>query len=99
MSDDALLAVLRWRIKKRRLEQRLRQEDVADAAEMSLRSYQRFEAYESDKPFNPTLQKLLAISRVLDTTVPILTSAPSEEEIAALQEPMTERVWHDGKLV
>ena len=100
MSDDELfLAVLRMRIKKRRIECRLRQEDVAEKANMVLRTYQRFEAYKNKEFFNPTLRIVIAIAQALDTTVSELTRELTEEDVAALGETDMRRVWNNGKLV
>ena len=66
---------------------------------MVLRTYQRFEAYQSERYFNPTLRNLMAIAEVLATTVSALTVEPTEEEIEALGEANVRRVWRDGKLV
>ena len=87
------------RIKKRRIECRLRQEDVAEKAEMVLRTYQRFEAYRSEQHFNPTLRNLRAVASALATTVPELTRDLTENEVEELAEADTRRVGHNGKLV
>lgn len=97
--DDLFLAVLRRRIKLRRLDCHLNQEDVAEAAGMVLRTYQRFEAYESKESFNPKIRNLIAIAEALSITVSALTQEPSKDEIQSLGEPLKERVWQDGKLV
>jgi len=97
--DDLFLAVLQMRIKKRRIECRLRQEDVAEKADMVLRTYQRFEGYKSKEFFNPTLRKVRAIAKALDTTVSELTRELTEEEVATLDEADMRRVWNNGKLV
>lgn len=97
--NDVYLAVLRLRIKRTRLALGLRQEDVAEKAEMLLRSYQRFEAYASKRRFNPTLSNLCAVAQALSTTVSELTRPPTEDEVASLDAAETRRVWKDGKLV
>lgn len=100
MPDDELfLAVLQMRIKKRRIERRLRQEDAAEKADMVLRTYQRFEAYKNKEFFNPTLRKIRVIAKALDTTVSELTRELTEEEVAGLSEADMPRVWGDGKVV
>lgn len=100
VSDEELfLAVLRMRIKKRRIERRLRQEDVAEEANMVLRTYQRYEAYNSEQFFNPTLRNVMAVARALATTVPDLTRELTKEEVEELSKADMRRVWHDGKLV
>ena len=99
MSDDLFLAVLRMRIKKLRIERRLRQEDVAEKAGMVLRTYQRFEAYNSEQPFNPTLRNMMSIADSLATTLSDMTREPTEAELEELYKVDTRRVWHDGKVV
>ena len=93
------MAVLKMRIKKCRIERRLRQEDVAEEAGMVLRTYQRFEAYQSKQGFNPTLKKLMAIATALDTTLSNLTRDLTQNEIDELATADNRRVWHDGKVV
>ena len=77
----------------------MRQEDVAEKADMVLRTYQRYEGYNSKQTFNPTLRMLMRISKALDTTVHTLTENLAEEEIAALTASDMQRVWRDGKLI
>lgn len=86
------------RIKKRRIERRLRQEDVAEEADMVLRTYQRYEAYKSEQRFNPTLRNIMAIANALTITVSELTRELTEEEVEELVVDM-QRVWGNGKLV
>jgi transcriptional regulator with XRE-family HTH domain len=97
--NDVYLAVLRLRIKRTRLALGLRQEDVAEKAEMLLRTYQRFEAHASKRHFNPTLSSLCAVAQALSMTVSELTRPATKREIDSLGEVDTRRVWRDGKLV
>jgi DNA-binding XRE family transcriptional regulator len=52
-------------VRERRIESGLTQEAVAEAAQMSVRSYQLIEAGKA----NPTLRKMLSIADALDLTL------------------------------
>ena len=80
---------MRKRIREARLAQGLRQEDVAERTHLPLRTYQRFEAQEEKRPFNPTLFNLLAVARAIGVDLAEFTREPSDTELAELepQEP------------
>ena len=77
--NDAYKRVIRWRLRQIRLRRRLRQDDVAERSEMSLRRYQEFEGGRGK--FNPTLDTLLKLAAVLETPVEELMRTPTEEEL------------------
>jgi transcriptional regulator with XRE-family HTH domain len=83
--DDSYLSVVRNRIREARLAQGLRQEDVAEAAGLQLRTYQRFEALMAERgSFNPTLVSIRAIARSLNVDLETLGAEPSAQEIEAV---------------
>ncbi len=77
--NDAYKRVIRWRLRQIRLKRRLRQDDVAERSEISLRRYQEFEGGRGK--FNPTLDTLLKLAAVLKTPVEELMRTPTEEEL------------------
>jgi transcriptional regulator with XRE-family HTH domain len=85
VSDDPYLAVIRARIKAARTARNLRQEDAAEAAGIELRNWQRLEAVNPARKFNPTLETLRAVSRITGVTVSDLTREPTLDELAALK--------------
>jgi transcriptional regulator with XRE-family HTH domain len=85
MPEDTLLRVIRMRIRTTRLTRGLSQEETANAAELSLRIYQRFEAQRVSQAFNPTFDGLRRVARTLDIPLNKLVHDPSPEEIAALE--------------
>ena len=85
MRDDTFLAVMRLRIRKARLARHLKQEEVAERTHLPLRSYQRFEARDEKRPFNPTLFSLLAVARAIGVDLGEFVREPEEEEIRALE--------------
>jgi transcriptional regulator with XRE-family HTH domain len=91
MSDAVYKRVVRWRIKGRRLELGLRQEDVAEGADISLR---RFQEYENARIyFNPTFDMLLRFAKALDMDLATLLVKPSKEEIEQSRQRITKRVF------
>lgn len=82
MSDSAvekqLAAILGRRLQQLRVAKGLSQDAVAHAADISRQHYQLLESgwgeRRSKKPANPRLSTLIALSKVLDTTVPELVS-------------------------
>ncbi len=81
------------RIRKARLARNLKQEDVAERTHLPLRSYQRFEARDEKRPFNPTLFSLLAVARAIGVDPGEFVKEPDEEEIRSLEtEAWSERV-------
>ena len=94
MPDEAHAAykrVVRWRLRRLRLERNLRQDDVAERAGLSLRRYQEFEGGRG--AFNPTLDTLLKLAEALGEHVEELTRQPSEEELARSVERDQRRVF------
>ena len=86
MRDETYLSVVRHRIREARLAQGLRQEDVAEAADLQLRTYQRFEALKAERSsFNPTLVSIRAIARGLGVELEALTVEPSAQELEAVK--------------
>lgn len=85
MSDDVFKRVVCWRMRQRRIALNLRQEDVAERADMSLRRYQDFEA--GTRKFNPTLDTLLRFAEALESELGELLKRHTREEAkASLQE-------------
>jgi DNA-binding XRE family transcriptional regulator len=82
--EDSYLAVVRARIKAARIARGLRQDDAAELAGIEPRSYQRLEAANAQRKFNPTLETLRAIAGVLGVTVAELTAEPTVEELRAV---------------
>ena len=82
--EDSYLAVVRARIKAARIARGLRQDDAAELAGIEPRSYQRLEAANAQRRFNPTLETLRAIAGVLGVTVSELTAEPSLDELQAV---------------
>lgn len=67
---------LKARLRARRLELNLSQEEVAKRAGLS---YRRYQAFEGDaRPFNPTLATLRRLAEALETTLSVLLVAPGE---------------------
>jgi transcriptional regulator with XRE-family HTH domain len=91
VSDVVFKRVVRWRIKSRRLELGLRQEDVAERANLSLRRFREYEA--GGIYFNPTLDTVLKFCKVLETKPGIILGEPSKEEIEQSRKPVTTRVF------
>jgi transcriptional regulator with XRE-family HTH domain len=83
--------VVRWRIKIRRLELGLRQEDVAERADLSLRRFREYE--NAGIYFNPTLDTLLKFCRALDSKPGILLGEPTKEEIEQSRKRITTRAF------
>jgi transcriptional regulator with XRE-family HTH domain len=93
VSEDPFFAVLRMRIHMARLAKGIRQEDIAELAQLQLRSYARFEAIKPDKGrFNPTVRTLRMIAKTLDLELPELMHEPRETELALLEERIPARV-------
>ena len=65
VSDAALLAIIRARIRAARLARNLSQEEVAAAANIEPRTYQHLENPTARRKFNPRLETLLAVARAL----------------------------------
>jgi transcriptional regulator with XRE-family HTH domain len=82
--EDSYLAVVRMRIKAARIARGLRQDDAAELAGIEPRSYQRLEAANAQRKFNPTLETLRAIAGVLGVTVAELTAEPTADELQAV---------------
>ena len=94
MSGEAHAAykrVVRWRLRQLRLERNLRQDDVAERANLSLRRYQEFESGRG--AFNPTLDTLLKLAEALGAHLEELTRRPTEEELARSVEKDSRRVF------
>ena len=94
MSGEANAAykrVVRWRLRRLRLERNLRQDDVAERSGMSLRRYQEFEGGRGT--FNPTFDTLLKLAEALESHVEELTRQPSEEELEGSLERDQRRVF------
>lgn len=72
--------MIKWRFRQYRVARNLRQEDVAHAAELSLRRYQQFESDAGAERFNPTLNTLLRLAEALEVPVGVLLAAPSRSE-------------------
>ena len=72
------------RIRTVRLAVGLKQEEVADRANLAPRHYRRLEAL-STKKTNPTLEKLRDVAFALGTDVPALTGEPTDEELSHVQ--------------
>ena len=85
MFEDPFLAVVRARIKAARLARQLRQSDAAELAKMELRNWQRLEGFNPRRKFNPTLETLRVVARVLEVSVGELTATPTPEELAMLE--------------
>ena len=83
--------MVRWRMKRRRLELGLRQEDVAAVLEMSQKHYQMYEAGYVN--FNPYLETLVKIGKALEMKLEELIGEPTEEELASSKEPIQERAF------
>lgn len=66
VSDAALLAIIRARIRAARLASNLSQEEVAAAANIEPRTYQHLENPTAKRKFNPRLETLLAVARALN---------------------------------
>ncbi len=81
---------MRMRIRKARRQLRLRQQDIADHTNLTLQSYQRFEARSRRRRFNPTILQLRAIAEALDIELTSLTAEPTPSELKEL--PEDERV-------
>jgi transcriptional regulator with XRE-family HTH domain len=86
-SEDDFVAVLRMRIRDARAKSKARQEDIAERVDMPVRSYQRFEAFQSVKPFNPTILWLRRIAHALGTELSDLVREPTSEEIERARFP------------
>ena len=98
MPDEAHAAykrVVRWRLRRLRLERSLRQDDVAERSGLSLRRYQEFEGGRG--AFNPTLDTLLKLAEALGAHVEELTREPSEEELEDSLERDQRRVFRSTK--
>jgi transcriptional regulator with XRE-family HTH domain len=102
VSVDPFLSVIRIRIKASRVQLKLRQEDAAEQAGIELRNWQRLEAFNPSRKFNPTLETLRAVARVLNTSVSILTEEPTLEELRELKRlavgERPKRVFKDKEL-
>ena len=86
MRNETYLSVVRHRIREARLARGLRQEDVAEAAGLQLRTYQRFEARKPEQgSFNPTLLSIRAIAQALGVELEVLAGEPSAQELEAVK--------------
>ena len=88
---DNLKRVIRWRMKRRRLELGLRQEDIAVATGVSQKHYQMYEAGYVN--FNPTLETLSKFSEALKIKLADLLREPTGEELTLSKEPNPDRVF------
>jgi transcriptional regulator with XRE-family HTH domain len=78
-------------MKARRLELGLRQEDVAERADLSLR---RFRTYETASlNFNPTFDTMVKFCDALETKLEVLLREPTKEEIARSRVRDTSRAF------
>ena len=76
---------MRQRIRKARLATGMSQEDVAERAQMPVRSYQRFEARDEKRVFNPNLFNLLAVARGIGVDLGEFVTEPTAEEVEELE--------------
>ena len=52
---------------------------------MPVRSYQRFEARDEKRPFNPSLFSMLAVARGIGVDLGGFVAEPTEEEVVELE--------------
>jgi transcriptional regulator with XRE-family HTH domain len=83
--------VVRWRIKIRRLELGLRQEDVAEQADLSLRRFQEYE--NAHIYFNPTLDMVLRFCKVLELEPEVLFRKPTDDEVKLSRKRISQRAF------
>jgi transcriptional regulator with XRE-family HTH domain len=97
VSDELYLAVVRRRIQKARLARNLRQEDVAEALGISVRSYQRYEGEAREKAFNPYVTTVRKIAHALGEDVGTILAEPTKREFEAMsRDPRRTRVRRPG---
>lgn len=79
MDEERFAAAVQGRLRARRLELNLTQDQVARRARISTRRYQEFEGEPGAKNrFNPTLRTLVRLSTALEIDVSILLDVQSE---------------------
>jgi transcriptional regulator with XRE-family HTH domain len=88
VSGNSYLAVLKLRVRDARIALDLRQEDAAEAANMQLRSYQRFESPNDKKEFNPSIMTIRAVAQAVGLTMCALTQEPSPSELERVGQPL-----------
>ena len=84
VSDDLYLAVVRMRVREARYATNLKQEMVAERADLTLRHYQRYEA-RTKNVFAMSLLTLRRIAQVLNADIAELTREPSEQDVGKLE--------------
>lgn len=90
MSGDALLTVLRYRIRQARVECGLTQEEAAEKVGLPLRSYQRFEG--KARTFNPTLVNVHRVTSAFGLSLDALLRPLSPEERPGFEAWVAHRV-------
>ncbi len=89
---NTYLLVIQLRISNARLKYRLTQEQVADLANMPVRSYQGLEGIREGRNFNPTLLTLLAVAKAVSLKLTELIKEPTSDEIQQLEEVLNNRL-------
>ena len=91
MSGKTYLAVLKMRVREARIAVNLRQEDAAEAADVQLRTYQRFESMHDKKEFNPSILTIRDVAHAVGLTMCALTKEPTPEELERVQQPLEKK--------
>lgn len=77
MDEERFADAVQARLRRRRLELNLSQEQVATKARLSLRRYQEFEGRPGpNRRFNPTLNTLVRLAHALETDLATLLREP-----------------------
>ena len=82
------MAVLKLRVRDARIAMDLRQEDAAEAANLQLRTYQRFESPHDKKEFNPSIMTVRAVAQAVGLTMCALTLEPTQTELERIGKPL-----------
>ena len=88
VSDDQFFAVVRARIRRARLHHNHSQDEVATAAGLESKTYQRLENPAPRRKFNPRLETLMAVARAVGLEIDELLRPATADEIGALEQPM-----------
>ena len=83
-TDDQYYRVVQMRLAVARLRLGLTQEEVADLADLPVRSYQGLEGIRDSRNFNPTLQTLRGVAAALRLHLPDLIAEASTEEVQSV---------------